>query len=140
LRTQCSQLRFIVAYFIQQESFKGTLVRELEHIGGNKELVIHAGEGVLYHLFSFAGAEQNTDGRIVTFMHLVLFIIGHIGIELTKMLMMELIVLQFHDNATMQDAVIEHQIRIVVFVINDNSFLSGLETKALAKLQQEIRR
>ena len=64
----------MVFYFIQQELFKGTLVWQLEHIGGDKELVVHASEGVFHHLFAFASAEQNADGRIVAFAHLVLLI------------------------------------------------------------------
>ena len=38
----------------------------------------------------------------------------------------------------MQDAVIEHQIWIVVFIVDDDATLSGLETEALAKFQKEI--
>lgn len=53
-------------YFVQQELFKYTLIRELEHIGGDKELVVHASKGVFHHLLVFAGAEQYTDGRVVT--------------------------------------------------------------------------
>ena len=38
----------------------------------------------------------------------------------------------------MKDAMIEHQISKVVFVVDDDALLSGLETETLAQFQQEI--
>ena len=59
-------------YFIQQKLFERTLIWQLEHIGGDKKLVVHASEGVFYHLLALAGAEQDADGRVVAIMHLIL--------------------------------------------------------------------
>ena len=51
---------------------------------------------------------------------------------------MELIVLQFHDNVAMKDAVMKHKVGIKVFIIDDDTFLTGLETEALAQFKEKI--
>ena len=125
-------------HFIQKELFKGALVWQLEHIGGDEELVVHAGKGVFYHFLAFASAEQDANRRIVAFMHLVLLKVRNVSVELAQILMTELVVLQFHDDAAMEDTVIEHEVGIVVFIIDDDTFLTGLETEAFTKFQEEI--
>ena len=62
-------------HFIQKELFKGALVWQLEHIGGDEELVVHAGKGVFYHFLAFASAEQDADGRVVARVHFILLIV-----------------------------------------------------------------
>lgn len=77
----------------EEEVFEGLLVWYLEHIGGDEKLVVHAGKGVFYHLLTPAGAEKDTNGWIVTKLHLMLLVVGYVGIELTEVLMRELFVL-----------------------------------------------
>ena len=57
--------------FISQKLLECGLVWQLQHIGGNKQAVIHACYGVFQHLLTFAGAEQDANRRIVAFVHLM---------------------------------------------------------------------
>ena len=123
---------------LQQEIFQDLLIWYLKHIGGNKELVIHASESIFHHLLSLSCAEQDADRWIIPRLHLVLLIVGHIRVELAQVLMRKLLVLQFDDDAAMQYAVVEHQVRVVILVIDNNPFLASLKAEALAQFEDEI--
>ena len=63
---------------------------------------------------------------------------GYVGIELTEVLVGELLVFQFNDDTTMKDAIVEHKVGIVVFIIDDDTLLTWLKTESLAKFEYEI--
>lgn len=45
-----------ILYFIQQEPLKCRLIRQLQHIGGDKQVVVHARNGIFHHLLSLTSA------------------------------------------------------------------------------------
>lgn len=110
----------------QQKLLQCFLVGQLQHIGRNEEVVIHAGERVLHHLFAFARAEQDADWRVVARLHFVLAIMRYVCVELSEVLVRELLVLQFYDYAAMQYAVVEHKVGIVILVVDDDALLASL--------------
>ena len=61
--------------FVAQELLECSLIRQLEHIGGDEELVVHASKSILHHFLALASAEQDAKGRIIAFMHLIFFVI-----------------------------------------------------------------
>ena len=56
------------------------LLKKLEHIGGNKKLVIHASKSILHHFLSLTSAKKNTDRRIVSWLHFVLAVMRYVCI------------------------------------------------------------
>lgn len=101
-------------------------------------MVVHAGEGVFYHLLALSSTEQDANGRIVAGAHLVLAVMRNVCVELSEVLMRELLVLQLYDDTAMQNAVVEHKVGIIVLVVNDNALLAGLEAEALAEFEDEL--
>ncbi len=80
-------------------------------------MIVHAGEGVFYHLLALSSTEQDANGRVVAEAHLVL---------------------QLYDDTAMQNTVVEHKVGIIVLVVNDNALLAGLEAEALAEFEDEL--
>lgn len=70
--------------------------------------------------------------------HLVLAVMRNVCVELSEVLMRELLVLQLYDDTAMQNAVVEHKVGIIVLVVNDNALLAGLEAEALAEFEDEL--
>ena len=122
-----------ILYLVSQELFECGLVWQLEHIGGNKEIVVQTCDGVFHHLFALPGAEQDANRRIVAFVHLILLIVRDVGVELAQILVTELVVLQFHNDATVKDTIVKHQVSKVVFIIDNHALLPILEAEALAQ-------
>ena len=54
------------------------------------------------------------------------------------MFVTEFIVFEFYDNVTMEDAVVEHEIGKIVAVIDNDAFLPGLKTEAIAKFKEKF--
>ena len=53
--------------------------------------------------------------------------------------MRKLLVLQFDDNTTMQNAIVEHKVGVIILVIDNDALLASLKTKAFAQfLCQQI--
>lgn len=73
----------------------------------------------MYHPFS---TKQNTDRRIIIRLHHFRFEIVQIHIQLRSILMAELVYLQFHNNMTFQDAVIEYEVGKEIILINQDTF------------------
>lgn len=88
--------------------------------------------------FAFACAEQDADWRVVARSHLVLAIMRYVCVELSEVLVGELLVLQFYDYAAMQYAVVEHKVGIVILVVYDDTFLASLEAETLAEFEDEL--
>lgn len=45
---------------------------------------------------------------------------------------------QFYDDVAMEDAVVEDEVGKVVAVVNDDAFLAGLKTEAIAEFEEEF--
>lgn len=89
----------------------------------------------MYHPFS---TKQNTDRRIIIRLHHFRFEIVQIHIQLRSILMAELVYLQFHNNMTFQDAVIEYEVGKEIILINQDTFLSGFKAESMPHFQQEV--
>ena len=114
-------------------------VKTSDNNNQNEEMVVHAGEGVFYHLLALSSTEQDANGRVVAGAHLVLAVMRNVCVELSEVLMRELLVLQLYDDTAMQNAVVKHKVGIIVLVVNDNALLAGLEAETLAEfLCQQI--
>ena len=71
-------------------------------------------------------------------MHFIFSIIANISVQLADMFVPELIVLQFHNNIAMEQAVVKNQIRKVVFAVYYDAFLTSLKTETFTHFQQEL--
>ena len=54
------------------------------------------------------------------------------------MLMAKRLIFQFNDHTAMQDAIVENKIGIVVFIVNNNSFLTGFKAESFTHFQQKL--
>lgn len=52
--------------------------------------------------------------------------------------MAEFVVFEFYDDVAMEDAVVEDEVGKVVAVVNDDAFLAGLKTEAIAEFEEEF--
>ena len=52
--------------------------------------------------------------------------------------MREFLVFQFDNDTTMQDAVVENEVWIVVFIVNDDTLLARLKAEPFAKFKDEV--
>lgn len=101
-------------------------------------MVVHTCNGIFNHFLASMGTEKNAYRWVIPFVHLVLFIIGDVGIELSKVFMLELVVFQFNDDTAMQNSVVEDKVGKIVFVIDNHTFLLVLKAEAFAKFKQEF--
>lgn len=134
----CPPLFLQGLYFTLNEFCQLFRLRQFNEIFGNKELCIEIGRSVFDHLWACVCAKQDSDGRIVTGGHLSVAKIGNVSIELAEMFVTEFIVFEFYDNVTMEDAVVEHEIGKIVAVIDNDAFLPGLKTEAIAKFKEKF--
>jgi hypothetical protein len=111
------------------ESLYFLFLWQFELIFGDKELVVHAGKGILYQGIIFPGTEQDSYGRIVAFGHFVLFIPAYICIELAYMFMTEFIDLQFDQHMAFKNAVVKDQVNEVMGISDQDTLLPGLKPR-----------
>ena len=52
--------------------------------------------------------------------------------------MRKLLVLQFDDNTTMQNAIVEHKVGVIILVIDNDALLASLKTKAFAQFEDKL--
>ena len=50
----------------------------------------------------------------------------------------EFLIFEFNDHMTVQNTIIKDKVGIEIFIIDDNTLLTRLEAKALAKFKQEF--
>ena len=79
----------------------------------------------------FSVQSRITDRRIIIRLHHFRFEIVQIHIQLRSILMAELVYLQFHNNMTFQDAVIEYEVGKEIILINQDTFLSGFKAESM---------
>ena len=82
-----------ILYFVVKELLECSLVWQLKHIRGDKQVIVHACNGIFHHFFALTGAEQDSHRGIVAFVHLILLKVRYVSVELAKIFMTELIVL-----------------------------------------------
>lgn len=113
LASECDWGRYLKILYIYDAKW----VKTSDDNNQNEEMIVHAGEGVFYHLLALSSTEQDANGRVVAEAHLVL---------------------QLYDDTAMQNTVVEHKVGIIVLVVNDNALLAGLEAEALAEFEDEL--
>ena len=52
--------------------------------------------------------------------------------------MRKLLVLQFYDDTTMQNAVVEHKVGVIIPVIDNDALLASLKAKAIAEFEDKL--
>lgn len=52
--------------------------------------------------------------------------------------MAEFVVFEFYDDVAMEDAMVEDEIGKVVAVVDDDAFLTGFETEAIAEFEEKF--
>ena len=85
-----------------------------------------------------SSTEQNANGRIVPFGHFVFLEIVEIEIELANLEVFELFGLQFNQNMTFQETMIENQINKIMLIVYRYPPLPRLETEPFPKFQQKV--
>ena len=106
---------------------------EFQLVFGDKELVVHAGEGVFNEGLVFVGAEEDAHWGVVARGHFVGAIIGDVGVELAELLVREGVDFEVDEDVAFEHAVVEDEVDEVVFVTDEEAFLSGFETEAVAE-------
>ena len=102
---------------------------------GNEELIVDAGEGVFDEGVVLLCAEQDADGWVVAFYHHILPIPAHVRVELSHILVREVLDLEVNENVALENAVIEHKIHEPVGVADQDALLSSFETKAMPQFK-----
>ncbi len=105
---------------------------------GDKELGVEAGGCVFDHFRTGTCAKEDADGRVVAGGHLGVAVVGDVGVELAEVFVAEFVVFEFYDDVAMEDAVVEDEVGKVVAVVNDDAFLAGLKTEAIAEFEEEF--
>ena len=101
-------------------------------------MVVHARQRVFHHFLAALGAKQDAHGRIVAVVHLVFAVIGHVGVELPEIFVVELVILQLDNHIAMQNPVVEHQVGIIILVVDDDALLPCLKAEPLAQLHDKL--
>ena len=92
----------------------------------------------LTNVSPFSVQSRNTDRRIIIRLHHFRFEIVQIHIQLRSILMAEFVYLQFHNDMTFQDAVIEYEVGKEIILINQDTLLPGFKTESMPHFQQEV--
>ena len=107
-----SSFRFPDLFF--NKSLHILFLREVKLAFRNKEIIVHAGQGIFHQRLVSLGTEEDADGRTVSHCHHVHFIPGYIGIELADVLVVEPFELQFDQDVTFENSVVEDEVHKVV--------------------------
>ena len=120
------------------ELFKLLRFWQFDEVFGDKELGVEAGGCVFDHFRTGTCAKEDADGRVVAGGHLGVAVVGDVGVELAEVFVAEFVVFEFYDDVAMEDAVVEDEVGKVVAVVNDDAFLAGLKTEAIAEFEEEF--
>lgn len=88
-------------HLLFDEALDVLLGRQLELVLGDKQAVVHARQGVLDEGMVLSGAEEQANGRVVADRPLVSAIPVDVGIELTEILVFELVHLELNEHMTL---------------------------------------
>jgi len=105
----CLSFNDLTAFGLE-EAFQFLFSGQFQLIFGNKEAVVHVGDGVFDQSVVFLGAEQQSHRWLASLSHHVLTIPGHIGVELTEVFVGEFVHLEFDEHMTFENTVVENQV------------------------------
>ena len=133
-----NHLFFDCFYFALYEFGELLGLGQFYEVFGDKELGVEAGGCVFDHFRTGTCAKEDADGRVVAGGHLGVAVVGDVGVELAEVFVAEFVVFEFYDDVAMEDAVVEDEVGKVVAVVNDDAFLAGLKTEAIAEFEEEF--
>lgn len=133
-----NRLFFECFYFALYEFGELLGLGQFYEVFGDKELGVEAGGCVFDHFRTGTCAKEDADGRVVAGGHLGVAVVGDVGVELAEVFVAEFVVFEFYDDVAMENAVVEDEVGKVVAVVNDDAFLAGLKTKAIAEFEEEF--
>ena len=133
-----NRLFFECFYFALYELVELLGLGQFYEVFGDKELGVEAGGCVFDHFRTGTCAKEDADGRVVAGGHLGVAVVGDVGVELAEVFVAEFVVFEFYDDVAMEDAVVEDEVGKVVAVVNDDAFLAGLKTEAIAEFEEEF--
>ncbi len=133
-----NHLFFECFYFALYEFGELLGLGQFYEVFGDKELGVEAGGCVFDHFRTGTCAKEDADGRVVAGGHLGVAVVGDVGVELAEVFVAEFVVFEFYDDVAMEDAVVEDEVGKVVAVVNDDAFLAGLKTEAIAEFEEEF--
>ena len=131
-----NHLFFECFYFALYEFGELLGLGQFYEVFGDKELGVEAGGCVFDHFRTGTCAKEDADGRVVAGGHLGVAVVGDVGVELAEVFVAEFVVFEFYDDVAMEDAVVEDEVGKVVAVVNDDAFLAGLKTEAIAEFEE----
>jgi len=133
-----AHLVFDQSSFAQQFPLQFFLAGQREAIARGKQLPALVQDRIASDGLVFLGAEDQTDGGVVAFEPVLLFIKADIAIHLTDILMSEFSYFQVHQHNAPEQVVVEHQVDVEIFVGEADAVLARYEREAAAELQQEL--
>ncbi len=133
-----NHLFFECFYFALYEFGELLGLGQFYEVFGDKELGVEAGGCVFDHFRTGTCAKEDADGRVVAGGHLGVAVVGDVGVELAEVFVAEFVVFEFYDDVAMEDAVVEDEVGKVVAVVNNDAFLAGLKTEAIAEFEEEF--
>ncbi len=133
-----NHLFFECFYFALYEFGELLGLGQFYEVFGDKELGVEAGGCVFDHFRTGTCAKEDADGRVVAGGHLGVAVVGDVGVELAEVFVAEFVVFEFYDDVAMEDAVVEDEVGKVVAVVNNDAFLAGLNTEAIAEFEEEF--
>ena len=102
----------------------------MQAVFADKEVLREAFGGILYGGLTIVCTEQQTDGRVIILLHHLVLVIVQIEVQLRGILVAETVTLQVDDDVTLQDAVVENEVGLVVVLINEDTLLTRLFSTA----------
>jgi hypothetical protein len=121
-----------------EEAFHLLLLWHFDGVARDKELVGEVAEGELHKGLVFAGAKEDANGGLVARCHLVLFVVGNVGVELTEVLVGEGGRFEFDQDMALENPVIEDQVHKEMLVADEEALLPGFETEAMSHFEEKV--
>ena len=125
---------FLLFYHSGQFFFR----RHISHIFGSKKLLVSMQYRVFRNRIICIGTEQYANGRVVFFLFHQIVIHAYIHIQLSNVLMGQLMGLKFKDDESFHLKIIEHQINIEIRCIGNYMLLPFHKSKSASKLHNEF--
>ena len=111
---------------------------QFDLVVGDEEAVIHSGQGVFYKGVVFARTQEYADRRLIARRHLVCPVVTDIGVQLTEMLLTEVVHFQFYEDMAFEHTVVEDEVYEKILIANEQSFLSRFKAEAMTEFDKEI--
>ena len=122
-----------LADFGLQECF----IRQVKFVGGGVDIGV-SGERQLHERIILFLAEEDTDSGFLESLADVAVKVVDIHLHLPEVLVGEFIGLKVDEAIALQEAVVEHEVNIEMFLIEGEALLARFKEEAFAHLEQEI--